>query len=156
MAGDGLPVERLRDYLRQLKPEARALLIAELERSLCAATKCSVPSWCCRSCVARSAIPAAAPRGLEDVHEIVGILKVRHTLSALGERLPAHIGNLAGEQLDAVKALLDSPVGRNRKVFLYGLLMVMSRLSMPWQLIRLATKAARSDVAALVAATPYE
>src|SRR5436190_15743645 len=34
MAGDGLPVERLRDYLRQLKPEALALLIAELERSL--------------------------------------------------------------------------------------------------------------------------
>jgi len=34
MAGDGLPVERLRDYLRQLKPEARALLIAELERGV--------------------------------------------------------------------------------------------------------------------------
>jgi hypothetical protein len=31
---DGLPVERLRQYLRELKPEARALLIGELERGL--------------------------------------------------------------------------------------------------------------------------
>jgi len=32
MGSDGLPVDRLRDYLRELKPEARALLMAELER----------------------------------------------------------------------------------------------------------------------------
>src|SRR5262249_3554390 len=32
MASNGLPVDRLRDYLRELKPEARALLMAELER----------------------------------------------------------------------------------------------------------------------------
>src|SRR6476646_1431337 len=34
MATGGLPVERLRDYLRQLPPGARALLIAELERAM--------------------------------------------------------------------------------------------------------------------------
>jgi hypothetical protein len=32
MASNGLPVDRLRDYLRELKPEAQALLMAELER----------------------------------------------------------------------------------------------------------------------------
>ena len=32
MADGGLPVERLRGYLQELKPEARALLLAELER----------------------------------------------------------------------------------------------------------------------------
>lgn len=32
MASNGLPVDRLRDYLRELRPEARALLMAELER----------------------------------------------------------------------------------------------------------------------------
>ena len=31
---DGLLVERLRQYLRDLQPEARALLMAELERGL--------------------------------------------------------------------------------------------------------------------------
>ena len=34
MASLGLPVEKLRDYFRELKPGARALLIAELERGL--------------------------------------------------------------------------------------------------------------------------
>ena len=34
MLGQGLPVERLREYLLELKPEARSLLVAELERGL--------------------------------------------------------------------------------------------------------------------------
>src|SRR5579864_1279791 len=34
MATGGLPVERLRGYLRQLPPASRSLLIAELERAL--------------------------------------------------------------------------------------------------------------------------
>src|SRR6516225_9126391 len=34
MAADGNAVEKLRGYLRDLKPEARALLIAQLERGL--------------------------------------------------------------------------------------------------------------------------
>ena len=34
MTSDGQAVERLRDYLRTLKPEARAMLVAELERGL--------------------------------------------------------------------------------------------------------------------------
>ena len=33
MASEGPPVERLRDYLKILKPEARAMLVAELERA---------------------------------------------------------------------------------------------------------------------------
>ena len=31
---DAVPSEKLRQYLRELKPEARALLAAELERAL--------------------------------------------------------------------------------------------------------------------------
>src|SRR3954447_11062659 len=31
---EGLPIERLRQFLRELKPEARALLAAELERAM--------------------------------------------------------------------------------------------------------------------------
>jgi hypothetical protein len=34
MTSDGQSVERLRDYLRTLKPEARAMLVAELERNI--------------------------------------------------------------------------------------------------------------------------
>jgi hypothetical protein len=34
MTSDGQSVERLRDYLRTLKPEARAMLVTELERAM--------------------------------------------------------------------------------------------------------------------------
>jgi hypothetical protein len=40
-------------------------------------------------------------------------------------------------------------------VFLYALLIVMNRLSSPWQLIRLAIQAAASDVSEHIAATPF-
>ena len=34
MTSDGQSIERLREYLRALKPEARSLLVQELERNL--------------------------------------------------------------------------------------------------------------------------
>ena len=37
----------------------------------------------------------------------------------------------------------------------YALVLVMSRLAAPWQLVRLAVKAAQSDDAVRIAATPY-
>ena len=40
-------------------------------------------------------------------------------------------------------------------LFLYSLVLVMSRLAAPWQLIRLATRAANSDAAKRIAETPY-
>jgi hypothetical protein len=69
--------------------------------------------------------------------------------------LPGHIRNLADTQLDAAKALLDSPAVRRPGLLPYALIVVMSRLAAPWQLIRIATAAAKSDDAARVAATPY-
>ena len=69
--------------------------------------------------------------------------------------MPGHIQNLADSHLDGVKALLDSPAARGADVLPYALIVVMSRLAAPWQLIRIATKAARSDDAARVAASPY-
>ncbi len=262
---DGLLVERLRQYLRDLKPEARALLIAELERGLLrgdeapgaelvlqelrrSAREPSRPSprtgslarlffqplepflvddtashshpgriarvaldpiwqWICRDLlpgeakavtddVARAfasddtakaealgrafqdrtiqrmqeALDSAAgddkarrklaaqigtPRALEDVVAILNVLKARDTLAALGARLPGHIKNLADAQLDDVKALLDLPQNSNPTLFLSALVLVMSKLAAPWQLVRLATKAANSDSAARVSETPY-
>jgi hypothetical protein len=95
------------------------------------------------------------PRVLEDLRDLNEILKARDVLALLGERLPGHIRNLADAQLDAVKALLDAPVIRRDGLLPYALIVVMSRLAAPWQLIRIATKAAASDDTARVAATPY-
>ena len=95
------------------------------------------------------------PHAIDEVRELSAILRARDALGVIGSRLPAPISNLAGEQLENVRALLDSPIGRHRDVFLYALLIVMSRLGAPWQLIRLAIHAAASDVADHIAATPF-
>ena len=103
----------------------------------------------------RVAAQIGTPQALEDVREIGAILRVRDALGVIASRLPASIRNLADEQLENVKTLLESPIGRHRDVFLYALLLVMSRLGSPWQLIRLAIQAAGSDVAARIAETPF-
>jgi len=95
------------------------------------------------------------PNGIEDLREVATILRMRDALAVLGSRLPPTINNLADEQLENVRSLLDSPMGRHRDVFLHALLVVMNRLTSPWQLIRLAIAAAGSDAAARVADTPY-
>lgn len=95
------------------------------------------------------------PHAIDEVRELAAILRARDALGVIGSRLPATISNLAGEQLENVRALLDSPGGRHRDVFLYALLIVMSRLASPWQLIRLSIHAAASDVAEQIAATPF-
>ena len=95
------------------------------------------------------------PRAVDDLRELLGILRARDALGVFASRLPAQIKNLADDQLDNVKALLDSPVGGHRDVFVYALILVMSRLAAPWQLVRLAIKAAESDVATKVAGTTY-
>jgi hypothetical protein len=93
------------------------------------------------------------PRGVDEVREIAAILELREPLSALGKRLPSSIGNLNEHQLDNMKALLDS--ASVRRMFLYAVLFLMSRLAAPWQLIRLATRAAGTDESDRVAESSY-
>ena len=95
------------------------------------------------------------PNAIEHLRETAAILRIRDALGVIASRLPTAISNLADEQLENVRSLLESPVGRHRDVFLHALLMVMSRLGSPWQLIRLAIAAAGTDVAARIAETPY-
>jgi len=93
------------------------------------------------------------PRGLDEAREVAAILEARDALSALGKRLPSSIGNLSDHQLDNMKALLDS--ANVHPLFLYAALLLMSRLTAPWQLIRLAIKAAGTDESDRVAETRY-
>jgi hypothetical protein len=103
----------------------------------------------------RLAAQVGTPRALDDLRAVLGVLKARDALGVFASRLPASIKNLADDQLDNVKALLDSPVGAHPEVFLYALILVMGRLAVPCHLVRLAIKAAETDQAARVAGTPY-
>jgi hypothetical protein len=77
--------------------------------------------------------------------------RIREELTAAQD----DVKNLADEQLENVKSLLDSPIGGHPDVFVYALILVMGRLGTPWQLVRLAVHAAESDVATKVVGSPF-
>jgi hypothetical protein len=93
--------------------------------------------------------------GAEAAREMLALLKSREALAAFGGQLPDHFNTLADGRLQHIKALLDMQLAKKPETFQHALVLVKSRLSISWQLIRLATKAADSDKAARVAATPF-
>jgi len=112
----------------------------------------------------RLGVQVGTPRALEDLSTLIRILAIRDILGDLARRLPNHIRALEREQIDQVKPLFDSVAAQKSAatgptlkadVFLYGLILVMGRLAAPWQLIRIATRAAESDDAARIADTPF-
>jgi hypothetical protein len=112
----------------------------------------------------RLAVQVGTSRALEDVTTLLGILELRDVLADLAWRLPNHIRALEREQIDAVKAHLEAAAttksregaaAKKSDVLLYGLVLVMNRLAVSWQLIRIATRAADSDDTARVAETSY-
>ncbi len=97
----------------------------------------------------------ATPNALDDVRDLQIILSSREPLDQIASRLPGHIRNLGDAVLDSVKSLLDSPFCVRQGLQPYALSLVASRLAVPWQLIRLAVKAADSDDAVRIAGTSY-
>ena len=95
------------------------------------------------------------PRAQEDAMALKSALKGRDALAAMATHLPLRIGNLANDQLDDCKALIDGISTSGDELFLSALLIVMSRLAAPWQVVRFGIKAAGSDTAARVADTHY-
>jgi hypothetical protein len=92
------------------------------------------------------------------------VLEVRDVLADLAKRLPNYVRAFEREVIEQAKVHIDAastakPLGgdasRKADVIRYGLVLLMSRLAAPWQLIRLATRVAESDVAARIAETPY-
>ncbi|HEX4409779.1 MAG TPA: hypothetical protein VH206_13485 [Xanthobacteraceae bacterium] len=109
-------------------------------------------------------VHVGTPRAVEDLSTIVSILTLRDMLGDLTRRLPSHIRVFEGALIDAIKTLLDTAVaqcslepgaGNKSDILLYGLILVMNRLTAPWQLIRIATRAADSDETSRIADTPY-
>ena len=75
------------------------------------------------------------PRAGEELAALKCALKGRDVLASLSARLPLQIGNLANDQLEECKTLIESAAARDGELFLYALLTVMNRMTAPWQLI---------------------
>jgi hypothetical protein len=112
----------------------------------------------------RLAVQVGTPRAVEDLNTILSILSLRDMLSDLARRMPSHMRSFDREEIDTVKAMLDAAATqsaqdtggmRRSDVYRYGLILVMNRLTAPWQLIRIATRAADSDETVRIADTPY-
>jgi hypothetical protein len=103
----------------------------------------------------RLSVQLGTARAFDDVKALCGILNSRDGLAILATQLPGHINSLAGAVLESVKVQLDAPAAAKSDLFLCSLVLVMSKLAAPWQLIRLATRAAGSDDAKRIAETPY-
>ena len=97
------------------------------------------------------------------------LLRIREAMASVtgddkARRLPNHLRTFERDQIDSVNLLLEAAIAQKSQsgasiakadVFLYGFVLIMGRLAAPWQLIRIATRAAETDEAARIAETPY-
>jgi hypothetical protein len=95
------------------------------------------------------------PKAFEDAHDLCTILSGRMTLDLIANRLPGHVYNFADANLENAKTLLDTLLASQRELMPYALILVMGRLSAPWQLIRLAVMDVESDDVTRIATSHF-
>jgi hypothetical protein len=104
---------------------------------------------------ARLAAYTASPAVYGELTKVLGALRAREALAKFNDALPAKMSKFDDAQVTKIMALLDGFAKKNPDAVPFALALVALRLKTPWQLIRLATKAARSKKAVDIAATPY-
>jgi hypothetical protein len=97
----------------------------------------------------------ASPSAYDDVVKLRLALQARDALAKFGDSLPERITEFDDPQVKKLTSLLDAFRAKNPDAVPFALTLVAQRLKEPWQILRLATKAARSKNVADVAATPY-
>lgn len=97
----------------------------------------------------------ASPSVYVDLVKIMSALRAREPLAAFSKALPEKILKFDDAQVDKITALLDSFRKKDPEAVPFALALVAGRLKTSRELIRLATKPARSRRAADIAATPY-
>jgi hypothetical protein len=109
------------------------------------------------SALARAKLAAytASRSAFDDLAKIMSVLAARDALAKFDAALPESISKFDEGKVARIAGLLDRFREANPEALTYALTLVAGRLKTPWQLIRLATKAAASKNAADVAATPY-
>jgi hypothetical protein len=103
----------------------------------------------------RLAAYTASPSVYGDLVKMMGALRARDGLAKFGASLPKDIAKFDDAKVSKITALLDAFRKKDPGAVPFALALVAGRLKTPRELVRLATKAARSRSAADVAATPY-
>jgi hypothetical protein len=103
----------------------------------------------------RLATYTASKAAYDDLTRMLCVLRAREALAAFSEALPVKIDNFDDAQVSSMTVMLDALAKAHADVVAFALTLTARRLATPWQLIRLATKAASSKNATDIAATPY-
>jgi hypothetical protein len=91
----------------------------------------------------------------DDLIKMLTVLRTHKALEKFASTLLAKIDDFEGEALTKVRGPLDALKAKHAEALPFALALLQKHLYVPWQLIRLATKAAASKEAAEIAATPY-
>jgi hypothetical protein len=91
----------------------------------------------------------------DDLIKVLVVLRAQEALAKFEQALPDRLDKFDDRQVAKVTLLLDKFAKENAEQIPFALALVARRLKTPWQLIRLATKAAPTKNAADIAATPY-
>jgi hypothetical protein len=90
-----------------------------------------------------------------DLTKMLCVLRAADALAEFKKALPARIDKFDDEKIAELRVRLDAFKTKYADAMPFALTMVARRLKTPWQLIRFATKTARSKSAADIAAAPY-
>jgi hypothetical protein len=91
----------------------------------------------------------------DDLKKILLALRLRDAIVAFDEALPSKVDNFDGDALSKIRGHLDTLVTKHPEAMPFALTMVTKRLKVPWQLMRLAIKSARTRNATEIASTRY-
>ena len=97
----------------------------------------------------------ASRAAYDDLTKTLSVLRVRDALAKFNDALPVKIQQFDDGQVVKITKLLHALRKTHAEAIPFALALVATRLRTPWQLIRIATKAAPSKSAADIAATPY-
>jgi hypothetical protein len=104
---------------------------------------------------ARLAAYTAARSAYDDLVKIMCALRARDALGKFNTELPEKIAKFDNSLVQKLTKLLHGFAKNHADAVPFALALIANRLKAPWQLIRLATKAASTKSAADVAVTPY-
>ena len=104
---------------------------------------------------ARLASYTASRSAYDDLVKVMHALRTRDALAKFDAALPAKFSKFDDSLVLKLTEMLQDFGKKNADAVPFALTLIANRLKTPWQLIRLATKAAQSRTAADVAATPY-
>ncbi|MDB5547668.1 MAG: hypothetical protein JWP21_1115 [Tardiphaga sp.] len=96
----------------------------------------------------------AQASALDDLPSIAAVLASADTLDAFAAKLPGHFRAFDDSHIASVTAMMG-PALQTPHLLPFAFRIAMARLSAPWQIIRMATRAAFTDDAVRVAAHPY-